>query len=223
MAAPPSNTSVPTLTVVNPVYVFAPPNVTSPAPIFVNVFAPPPITPVNRTSLAAVSESAEVNVPAPVNVSTPLFTASPSVTPPPNDTAFDIVRAVIPSLERIPPLTTKVPAPNAASFPTHTLPAETVVPPPYVFAPLNVNTPVPSFVNANAPLTVLLNTNPLPTVNVVAPVSAVSPENVNVPLFAESPNVIAPDKLNAFPKLRAVVPSLETLPPVTETVPVPNA
>jgi hypothetical protein len=129
IALPPLNVNVPPFTVVFPVNVFAPPSVNSPAPCFVKL-ADPPKTPPNTTPLATVNVVAAVTVPAPPNVNTPLFVASPNVTVPPNEIPFTNVRAVVPSLDTPPPLTTNVPPPNAPSPPKYKAPALTVVPPP---------------------------------------------------------------------------------------------
>jgi hypothetical protein len=126
IADPPLTVSVPAFTVVFPLYVFAPPSVSSPAPPFVNPNAPPSAPP-NTTLLAFVTVAFAVNVPAPVNVNTPLFATSPSVAVAPNEIPFDTVRAVVPSLETVPPLTTNVPLPNAPSLPRFNAPALTVV------------------------------------------------------------------------------------------------
>jgi hypothetical protein len=88
-----------------------------------------------------------VNVPAPPKVNAPLFTASPNVAAAPIEIPFATVRAVVPSLETVPPFITNTPLPNAPALPIFNAPALTVVPPLYVFAPLNVSAPAPAFVN----------------------------------------------------------------------------
>jgi hypothetical protein len=103
------------------------------------------------------------------------------------------------------------------------VPASTTVAPVNVFAPLNVNSPLPAFVNPFAPLTTPLNVTPLATVNVVAPLNAAVPLNVNAPVFAASPSANAPLKPNAFATVRAVVSLLEIFPPLNVTLPVPKA
>jgi hypothetical protein len=128
IALPPLNVNVPAFTVVFPVNVFAPLSVSSPAPAFVNENAPPN-APDITTPLATVSVVFAVNVPAPLNVNVPFFVASPNVTAPPNVIPFDIVRAVVESLETVPPLNTNIPLPNAISLPRFNAPALTVVPP----------------------------------------------------------------------------------------------
>jgi hypothetical protein len=97
--------------------VFAPLNVNEPVPAFVSENAPPN-TPLITTLLATVSVVADVIVPAPVNVSTPFRVAFPNVWAPPIVKVFAIVRALPESLEITAPFITKVPKPNAASFPT---------------------------------------------------------------------------------------------------------
>jgi hypothetical protein len=103
------------------------------------------------------------------------------------------------------------------------VPAFTTVAPLNVFAPLNVNSPLPAFVKSNAPLTTPLSATPLATFNVVAALNAVAPENVNAPVFVPSPNANVPLNPSAFATVRAVTPSLEILPPLNVTLPVPNA
>jgi hypothetical protein len=126
IALPPLTVNVPPFTVVFPVNVFAPPSVSSPAPVFVSVNAPlngPP----NTTLLAFVTVAFAVNVPAPPNVNVPLFVASPSVAVAPNEIPFESVRAVVSVLDTAPPLMISVPAPNAPSLPRFNAPALTVV------------------------------------------------------------------------------------------------
>jgi hypothetical protein len=205
-----------------PTNVFAPLNVNAPLPAFVKTLDPLKI-PLKTTPLATVNVVSAVNVPSPPNVNTPLFTASPNVAAPPIDTAFVIVRAVVPSLDTTPPLNVKTPVPNPASFPTNTEPDDTVTPPVKVFTPPNVNELAPSFDNENPPPTTPLNTTPLNVVKVVAETNVPVPESVNVPLFTASPNVTEPPNVYAFPNVRAVVPSLETIPPPNVNGPVPNA
>jgi hypothetical protein len=195
IAEPPFNVNVPPLTVTAPLNVFTPPNVNSPLPAFVNV-NPPPNAPPNTTSLAVVNVVFPVSVPTPPNVSVPLFVTSPIVTVPPSVSPFVAnVRALVPSLETVPPLITNVPPPNAPLFPKYNAPAVTVTPPLNVFAPLNVNAPAPDFVTPNPPPNAPLNTNAFGlagTVNVVAPPNVPAPLSVNAPVFVASPNVNDP-------------------------------
>jgi hypothetical protein len=120
--------TLPAFNVAPPLNVFAPLKVSDAAPSFVRETAPPPTTPCRTTSLNVVNVVLEVKVPAPVNVRAPFFTASPSVTAPPNEYAFAIVRADVPSLETVEPTMASGPVPNAALFPTYTAPAFNVVP-----------------------------------------------------------------------------------------------
>jgi hypothetical protein len=92
-----------------------------------------------------------------------------------------------------------------------------------VFAPPNVNAPLPAFVNENAPSKTPPKTTPLAVVSVVFDVNVPAPPNVNTPFFTASPNVTAPPIDTAFAIVRAVAPSLETTEPANVTVPVPNA
>jgi hypothetical protein len=177
----------------------------------------------NRTSLAAVNDTAVVIVPAPPNVNSPFFDASPNVTEPPIEIAFANKRGVVPSLESTPPLIVTVPVPNAASFPTERFPAPTVVPPLYVLAPLSVSDPTPTFVNAYAPPTEPPKTTLLDVVKVVAAVNVPAPPNVNAPFFVASPSVTAPPIETPFAITRGVVPSLDTTAPPSVTTPAPNA
>jgi hypothetical protein len=81
-----------------------------------------------------------------------VFVPSPRANAPLNVIAFVNVRAAALSLEIFPPLNTTVPVPNAALSPTKTDPALTVAPPLNVFAPDNVNSPLPLFTNLPVPL-----------------------------------------------------------------------
>jgi hypothetical protein len=92
-----------------------------------------------------------------------------------------------------------------------------------VFGPLNVNAPVPLLVNETAPPTAPDNTTSLAVVKVVFDVSVPTPVNVSNPLRVALPSVTAPPKLYAFARVRAVVPSLDTVDPTIATDPVPNA
>jgi hypothetical protein len=138
--------TVPAPKVTPPVNVFAPLSVSTDAPAFVNENAPP-IAPLNTTTLGVVTVEFAVNAPTPPRVSSPVFVPSPSVTAPPNEYPFVIVRAVVESLERVPPVIINVPVPNPALFPTLTVPDPIVTPPVNVFVPLNVSTPVPPCTN----------------------------------------------------------------------------
>jgi hypothetical protein len=84
IALPPLNVNVPAFTVVFPENVFAPPSVSSPAPVFVNAKAPPK-TPPKTTGLDAVTVVADDIVPAPVKVRIPFFAESPMLTAPPSE------------------------------------------------------------------------------------------------------------------------------------------
>jgi hypothetical protein len=93
-----------------------------------------------------------------------------------------------------------------------------------VFAPLNVNAPLPAFVSVKAPLSAPPRTTPLAAaVNVAFAVNVPFPTSANVPLFVTSPNVTAPPNEYPFVKVRAVVESLESAPAVIVSNPVPNA
>jgi hypothetical protein len=63
-----------------------------------------------------------------------------------------------------------------------------------VFAPPNVSTEAPAFVNENAPPTAPLKTTPLGVVTVVFDVSVPLPPIVKTPVFAASPSVTDPPK-----------------------------
>jgi hypothetical protein len=188
---------------------------------------PPPNAPPNTTSLAVVNVVFPVSVPTPPNVSVPLFVPSPIVTVPPSVSPFVAnVRALVPSLETVPPLITNVPPPNAPLFPKYNAPAVTVTPPLNVFAPLNVSAPAPDFVTPNPPPNAPLNTNAFGlagTVNVVAPPNVPAPLSVNAPVFVASPIVTAPPIVNPLLSVRAVVESLESVVPVAiVNTPVPK-
>jgi hypothetical protein len=136
---------------------------------------------------------------------------------------FVIVRAVPESLEITAPFITKLPKPNAASFPTYTDPEDIVAGPANVFAPLNVNAPVPLLVNETAPPTTPDKTTSLAVVSVVFDVNVPPPINVSNPFRVAFPSVTAPPKLYAFASVRPCVPSLETVDAKIATDPVPNA
>jgi hypothetical protein len=226
IAEPPSNVSVPPVTVVVPVRVFAPPNVNSPVPAFVKL--PLPLTtPFQFTALATVTVAFAVIAPAPPNVSAPLFVPSPNVTFAPIENPFPSVRAVAESLETTTPAVfiVNVPVPSAASSPKRSVPAVTVTPPVNVFAPLRVSTDAPAFVKVPPPLTTPFQFTALATVTVAFAVIAPAPPNVSAPLFVESPNVTSAPTENALPIVRAVTESLDTTTPAVfnVNVPVPSA
>jgi hypothetical protein len=209
------------------VYVFAPPNVNSPAPAFVKL--PIPLTtPFQFTALATVTVGFAVSAPAPPNVNAPLFVTSPNVTSAPMVKEFPTVRADPESLETATPAVFNVnsPDPRPASFPIFTtLPAPpvTVTPPENVFAPPNVRADPPALVNENAPPSTPLRATGLGVVNVVLPVSVPPPLKVNAPLFVASPIVTATPSEYPFDIVRAVAESLESAPAVIVSNPVPNA
>jgi hypothetical protein len=91
-----------------------------------------------------------------------------------------------------------------------------------VFAPPNVSTDAPAFVNENAPPTAPLKTTPLGVVTVVFDVSVPVPPIVKTPVFVPSPSVTNPPTEYTFASVRAVVESLERIPAVIVSVPVPN-
>jgi hypothetical protein len=184
------------VTVVVPVYVFAPPNVNSPVPAFVR-FPLPLTTPFQFTALATVTVEAAVSAPAPPNVNAPFneSVASPNVTFAPIENPFANVRAAVESLETTTPavFNVKDPPPSPPSLPIRNVPAVTVTPPVNVFAPLNVSTEAPDFVNDTAPPPIApLKTTTLGVVTVVFAVNVPAPLNVNAPMFVPSPNVTAP-------------------------------
>jgi hypothetical protein len=123
-------------------------------------------------------------------------------------------------------VTVTAPASAIASPPLNVnVPAVTVVVPVYVFAPANVNSPVPAFVKFPLPLTTPFQFTALDTVTVEFAVIAPVLPNVNAPLFVPSPNVIFAPIVKAFPNVRAVAESLETttLAVFNVNVPVPSA
>jgi hypothetical protein len=189
--------SVPDVNVTPPVNVFAPLNVKIDEPAFVSTNAPPPTTPLKTTALGVVTVVFDVNVPVPLSVKLPFKVplASPSVTAPPTEYTFASVRAVVESLESaVPVAIVNEPVPKPALFPTRTVPAVTDTPPVNVFAPPNVSTEAPAFVNENAPPTAPLKTTPLGVVTVVFDVSVPLPPIVKTPVFAASPSVTDPPR-----------------------------
>jgi hypothetical protein len=186
-AAPTDKT--PALTVTAPLNVFTPLNVNVPLPVFVRLVNPL-TTLLKVTSDDAASVVAALNATAPETVSAPVFTASPNVTVPDKLNAFASVRAVTPSLvNAVPDASVTVPVPNAALFPTRTVPAFTTVPPPYKFAPPNTNVPAPAFVSANV----------------------LTPSSTTPPTFKTLPPTV---NVNACPNVTEPVPKSKSLPPV---------
>jgi hypothetical protein len=130
----------------------------------------------------------------------------------------------VPSLVTVAPLlNTKGPVPKAVSDPILIVPALTVVPPEKVFAPANVSTSAPAFVNPPEPDRTPLMVTALDTVTVEFDVIAPVPPSVKAPLFVASPNVTVPPNEKPFAITRAVAESLVREPPVRESVPVPKA
>jgi hypothetical protein len=130
----------------------------------------------------------------------------------------------VPSLVTVTPLpNTKLPAPKAVSDPILIVPALTVVPPEKVFAPANVSTSAPAFVNPPEPDRTPLMVTALDTVTVELDVSDPVPPNVKAPLFVASPSVTVPPTEKPFVMTRAVVESLVSEPPERVSVPVPKA
>jgi hypothetical protein len=108
-------------------------------------------------------------------------------------------------------VTVTAPASAIAAPPFNvSVPPVTVVVPVYVFAPANVNSPVPAFVKFPLPLTTPFQFTALATVTVAFAVIAPVPPNVNAPLFGTFPNVTFAPIVNPFPSARAVAESLET-------------
>jgi hypothetical protein len=205
--------TVPAFTVAPPVNVFSlvPPSVNDPLPLFTN----PPLPLITPLYTPAP-------LPPTVNVFTCKFTPPvPAKLPisslPPNfNTPGDVTVTALPFPTAAPPLTVSVP-----SF--------TVVLPVYVFAPPNVNSPAPAFVNANAPPNTPPNTTSLNVVTVAFAVNVPAPFHVSVPFFGPSPMVTLPPKLYAFSKVRSPVgfavftSVLRTVTPDIATEPNPNA
>jgi hypothetical protein len=92
-----------------------------------------------------------------------------------------------------------------------------------VFVPPNVNSPLPDFVSENPPPNAPFSTTALSTVTTELFVNVPAPLNVNVPLLVAFPSVAAAPNEIPLAKVRAVVPSLETVPAPTVKTPVPNA
>ena len=196
--------NVPPLTVTPPLKVFVPDSVKDPVPDFSS--APDPDnTPETINAFEAVTSTrpplAPTTIPRPVPRSTDA-----------------------PVLCKTPPFSvTLEPVPNPDAAPIATVPAFTVNPPLNVLAPPNVKIPAPALVKLVNPLTTLLNVTFDAVVSVVAEVSATAPEMVSNPLFTVSPNVTAPDTLNAFASVRAVTPSLiNVVPDASVAAPAPN-
>ena len=104
-----------------------------------------------------------------------------------------LVKVVATEASRLPPLTVSVPVPNAAFAPVISVPAERVVPPVKVLAPLSFNVPAPAL------------ERPKPAPETMPPSESVLLETVMVRL---APRVMAP-----VDWLRLAVPVKVRLPP----------
>jgi hypothetical protein len=106
------------VTVVPPLNVFAPLNVSLPSFAFVNDPLPP-ITPLRMTAEpSTLTVFAPLRVVFAVNVNAPV-PYPPKIAVEPNEYPFAIVRGVVPSLRILPPVTETRPVPRLASFPTN--------------------------------------------------------------------------------------------------------
>jgi hypothetical protein len=122
-------------------------------------------------------------------------------------------------------VTVTAPASTIAEPPFNvSVPSFTVIVPVCVFAPPNVNSPVPAFTKFPLPLTTPFQFTALATVTVEAAVMAPAPPNVNAPLFVASPRVTSAPIVNALLSARAVAESLETatLAVFNVNIPVPS-
>jgi hypothetical protein len=194
-----------------PVNVFARLNVNLPVPSFTKE---PPVpsttTPTSDAVLPSIVSTfpCRFTVPVPDAVKTPIVSLHPNFKLPLVSNV-----TVVPSPIADPPLTVNVP-PFTFVFPV------------YVFAPPNVNSPAPAFVNANAPPNAPDITTPLAAVRVVSAVNVPAPLHVSVPFFGPSPMVTLPPKLYEFTKVRFPVGEasvLRTVTPDIATEPNPNA
>jgi hypothetical protein len=153
----PVNANVPALTVVAPLYVFAPLNANVPPLTFNNAPVPVPpsaITPPNvpLLNVNAVPFKLTTPVDAPFNVNNVTADAANSTVPFAVTTAATGTNAPLATLSVAPFATVsavdaKLPLPLNAS-----VPAITVVAPLYVFAPLKLNVPPLTFTNDPVPL-----------------------------------------------------------------------
>jgi hypothetical protein len=134
------------------------------------------------------------------------------------------VRAVVESLETVPPLIVNTPLPNAVALPTRTVPALTVAPPVKVFAPLNVKIPVPFFTSEPPaplmmPLYVVVNEPPMVK---MFPCKSTPPVPAKLAIVSLAPNFKLPGDVTVTAPVSTIAepPFNVSVPPVTVVVPV---
>ena len=188
-----------------PLKVFAAPKVSVEVPVFVT--APLPlITPLNPEAVVPLMVSVlpwRFTRPAPFKLSTCSEAASFKVAPPATLTGTLSEMADPPASVSIPWVT--------LADPLNTL------------APERTNSAMPALVKPFVPLTTPLNVALLTTVSAAPVPSFTEPESVSTPEFVESPSVSAPLSSAVLLNERAAVESLETRPPPSRRLPVPNA
>ena len=123
--------TVPVLRVNPPVKVLAAESVRAPAPSLVRPPLVPETMPAKVTSATVATERiAPPRETAPPNDRAPSFVVSPRVTEPPRARSLAKARATVPMLASSPAARVIVPVPRAASSPTRSVPAASVVPAP---------------------------------------------------------------------------------------------
>ena len=106
---------------------------------------------------------------------------------------------------------------------TFSVPAPTVRRPVETLVPASVSSPAPSFTQLPVPAMLPPNVTAESTVRLVVASMETPPANNSEPNFVASPSVPPTDKARRFARTRPVVESLETLPPLKVSVPVPSA
>ena len=197
--------NVPADTVVFPLYVLTPDNVSVPLPVFVIPVVPVPfsITPLKTLDVLSPPAVNIFDVPL-------LFVTVPVPDNDPTDTLY-------PAISNIPVTVVLLLFPNAPAFPAFNVPLVTFVVPVYVFAPLNVNVPVPDFVSdATVVSKMLLMLDAALLLIKKLLILVCVPETVITPVFdrisRESlPQLRVPTSILPVPSLRPII-TLETLP-----------
>ena len=195
-----------------------PDRVSVPVPALVR--PPCETTPARVTSEAVVSvRSPPPRSKEPPKVSAPARVASPRVKSVFATTSLTNERSVLPSLETVPPLSVRVPAPKALSPPARRAPAFRVRPPEKLLAPPRVRAPAPFLIRLPFETVPAKDTSATVVTVRVAPPRSVAPVKVSAASSATLPNVKSPPKRTALPKVRAVEPMPVRLPPTRRSWP----
>ena len=207
-------TKVPAVRVVVPVKVLACPRVWLAEPVLLRLMAPE-IRPVKLllTAPPSVRVTAE-----PVLVTVPPAAAM-SASPP--------IVAALPCRSTEVPVPTAMrleAAPRPVALPTRTLPLVTLKPPEKLLAPLRVRVPAPALVQPPVPDATPLSVRSVRRATVRAEaLVAKLPLKVIAPVSTASPRVTSPPRVTLLAKVRAVAPTLLSLPPLKVSALVPKA